>query len=185
MCRCLCCAFRKRAILSSLKPQRASPPLSETSGHLPACHGGECIFFPRQLMRCIHPRMCCTSFFVFVTGARLPVRTIGKQLCERVTPTSCQRWWNELISGECTDHWSLSRRALLEPFGTGTSLTLGCIKFEHESTGAEGDNSRLATVCSCIQIQCPPKLRHFYPLHHKMCDTVTSLQFTFGFHSHH
>lgn len=142
MRRCLCCPFTKMAVLSSLKPYRASLSLSETSSHLPACHAGKCIFVPRQLMRCIHPRMCCTSFFFFVKGAWFPACSIAKQLCERVTPTSCQRWWNELISGDCTSHWSLSRRALLEPFGTGTSLTLGCIQFEHESTWAKGDKLR-------------------------------------------
>lgn len=81
-------------------------------------------------------------FFSLEEGAWLPACKLAKQVCEGATPTSCQRWWNELISGDCTGHWSLSRRALLEPFGAGTSLTLGCIKFEHESTGAEGDKLR-------------------------------------------
>lgn len=98
-------------------------------------------FVLRQLMRCIHPRMCCTYFFLW-KGARLPACTMAKQLCEGGAPTACQRWWNELICGDCTGHWSLSRRALLEPFGAGSSLTLRCIKFECESTEAEGDKLR-------------------------------------------
>lgn len=98
-------------------------------------------FVLRQLMRCIHPRMCCTYFFLW-KGARLPACTMAKQLCEGGAPTACQRWWNELICGDCTGHWSLSRRALLEPFGAGSSLTLRCTKFECESTEAEGDKLR-------------------------------------------
>lgn len=67
--------------------------------------------------------------------------------------TISQGWWNELISGDCTGCWSLSRRALLVSSGSNTNLILWCITFKCESAVVKKRN----LVSNIMQILHPVK----------------------------
>lgn len=99
----------------------------------------------------IYPQVCCReSIWEWALKHVVPMSIV---LCLKALATISQGWWNELISGNCTGCWSLSRRALLVSSGSNTNLILWCITFKCESAVVKKRN----LVSNIMQILHPVK----------------------------